>query len=277
MEYLYPLTIAGLSFLIRTPFAVTLPEYFQPFRAAGASPAEPDYTVWVYTNDLCPHTIRETDIVRSFALERGREIVCAEPDGREDTLYLIMPADFQERFAENANWLLYLALERPLLRRERIVLHASAVVYEGHSYLFTAPSGGGKSTQAGLWEKELHAEILNGDKVILHCVGETLIAYGSPIAGSSGIYKNLSAPVAAIVKLEKTPYNRVTELSMREAYLLLYSEAVKSGSDAQFNQYLTTVLAGYPKTVPFVRLQCLPDGSAVYAFLQYIRDHKRIL
>ena len=49
--------------------------------------------------------------------------------------YLLMGARFYEK----------------LLYFKGMLLHASAVVVDGEAYLFTAPSGTGKSTHTGLW------------------------------------------------------------------------------------------------------------------------------
>ena len=40
---------------------------------------------------------------------------------------------------------------RELIGHGRLFLHASAVVHEGAAYLFSAPSGTGKSTHTALW------------------------------------------------------------------------------------------------------------------------------
>ena len=131
-------------------------------------------------------------------------------------------------------------------------------------------SGGGKSTQAEIWEHSLHAKVINGDKVILYDNGTNLIAYGSPIAGSSGIYRNICAPVAAIVQLEKGSENTITPMTMRDRYLLLYGEAVKSDWDADFNRSLLRLASSYPQRTEYVRLHCLPDPSAAECLLHYL-------
>ena len=54
-----------------------------------------------------------------------------------------------------------------LLLHEGMMLHASAVAMEGKCYLFSAPSGTGKSTHTKQWQKffgEEKAEIINDDK-----------------------------------------------------------------------------------------------------------------
>lgn len=51
---------------------------------------------------------------------------------------------------------------KTLLRFDGMMLHASAVAADGEAYLFSAPSGTGKSTHTALWQ-----ELLGKDKVLI--------------------------------------------------------------------------------------------------------------
>ena len=270
MQFRYDLIIAGLHFRICSPFFLNLPEYFRPFLVTEVFPAEPDVNINVEAEDLQKDKWLQDTILQSFYWDHGKSIYRLESKLKPEQITLVIPQEFRERFAQNANWLLYLAPERPLLHYGRLILHASAVIYHERAYLFTAPSGGGKSTQAKIWEQTLHAQVINGDKVVLHNNGSDLIAYGSPIAGTSGIYRNICAPVAAIVQLEKGLENTITPLTMRDRYLLLYGEAVKSDWDANFNRSLLQLAASYLQRTEYVQLRCVPDHSAAECLLDYL-------
>ena len=270
MQFRYDLIIAGLHFRICSPFFLNLPEYFRPFLVTEVFPAEPDVDINVEAGDLQKDKWLQDTILQSFYWDHGKSIYRLESKLKPEQITLVIPQEFRERFAQNANWLLYLAPERPLLHYGRLILHASAVIYHERAYLFTAPSGGGKSTQAKIWEQTLHAQVINGDKVVLHNNGSDLIAYGSPIAGTSGIYRNICAPVAAIVQLEKGLENTITPLTMRDRYLLLYGEAVKSDWDANFNSSLLQLAASYLQRTEYVQLRCVPDHSAAECLLDYL-------
>lgn len=150
------------------------------------------------------------------------------------------------------------------------MLHASAVVYQGKAYLFTAPSGGGKSTHADLWVKHYHAVLLNGDKVIIDPKACPATAYGGPVAGSSRIYRKLSAPIAGIFLVEKAPHNRVTPVTPRESVLALYAAMVKNGTDDRFNTDVLDLTIDLVKQIPVFTLECTPEKSAVDCILQQI-------
>ena len=275
MPFHYDLSFAGLRFRISSAFSLCLPECFRPFFRAEVFPAAPDVTVRVETGSLEERGGAADAVVQGYYWDHGKSIYRLESRTAPGQITLLIPPEFQERFAQNANWLLYLAPERPLLHYGRLILHASAVLYEGEAYLFTAPSGGGKSTQAAIWEDVMHAQVINGDKVILHDDGTRLVAYGSPIAGSSGIYRDICAPVAVIAQLEKGEKNIVTPLTMQERCLLLYGEAVKSDWDTDFNRHLLQLAARCPQRAEYVRRRRLPEPSAAEFLLHYLNKKKR--
>ena len=151
MQFRYDLVITGLYFRICSAFFLNLPEYFRPFLVTEVFPAEPDVDINVEAGDLQKDKWLQDTILQSFYWDHGKSIYRLESKLKPEQITLVIPQEFRERFAQNANWLLYLALERPLLHYGRLILHASAVLYHERAILFAAPSGGGKSTQAEIW------------------------------------------------------------------------------------------------------------------------------
>ncbi len=270
MQFCYDLSIAKIRFRIYSAFSICLPEYFLPFLTEEVSPAEPDAVIRIAAGQLHDYGSPDNSVIRSIYWDHGKSIYRLESKNAPEQVTVVIPPEAQKGFEQNANWLLYMALERPLLHFGRLILHASAVLYNGRAYVFTAPSGGGKSTQAAIWEKSMHAQVINGDKVILFDNGTELIACGSPIAGSSGIYRNICAPVAVVAQVEKAMENSVTPLTALESYLLLYGEAVKSDWDTNFNKGLSQLATGYPQRTEYVRLRCVPDHSAAECLYEYL-------
>ena len=62
------------------------------------------------------------------------------------------------------------------------LMHAAVVEVDGIAYVFTAPSGTGKSTHVQLWLDHFgpRARVLNGDKPLFRFEGNTLYACGTP-------------------------------------------------------------------------------------------------
>jgi len=85
-----------------------------------------------------------------------------------------------------------------------IMIHASAVVLDGIAYLFSGPSGMGKSTHTRKYLDSFPGSyIINDDKPALRYVGGEWRVYGTPWAGKNGINVNVSVPIAGICFLHR--------------------------------------------------------------------------
>ena len=96
-----------------------------------------------------------------------------------------------------------------LPQHRRLLVHGAVIQYDGRAYLFTAPSGTGKSTHIALWRQYLGSDVrvINGDKPFLHIpedAGRPAIAYGTPWAGKEAWQENAHAPLAGIVLLSRS-------------------------------------------------------------------------
>ena len=258
----YDLRFAGMLFRILAPRPLCLPENLRPFLIDEATKDRPDWVVEVIfgTGNVA---FTEQDSVTRFHWKDDEYFWRIVKAGGDNTCRLFVPEGIADKFVINANWMLFLMPERLLLPFGRIILHSSAVIHEGGAILFTAPSGTGKSTQASLWERFADAEIINGDKVIVSASGDAPVAYGGPIAGTSRIYKDVQAPIRAIVYLHQGSENQLTLLDRRHAFMALYSQAVKSSEDKAFNEALIPLIAKIVETVPVADFFCQPNASAV--------------
>ena len=136
----------------------------------------------------------------------------------------------------------------------------------------TAPSGTGKSTQAELWSENQKAEIINGDRAILRKKDGIWKAYGLPYAGSSDIFRNESAPIAAVVILRQAHYNDVQHLRPAEAFRWIYSETIIRSWDEAFQEKVADLITDLVLHVPVLMLNCLPDEGAVSRLKEEIEN-----
>lgn len=155
-----------------------------------------------------------------------------------------------------------IGMETLLLQHNGLLLHASLIKYGDRAIVFSGPSGIGKSTQADIWEKYLAADILNGDRAALRKTPEGWTAYGSPYAGTSGIYKNDNAPLAAIVLLGQAQENSFQRLTATQALQSLYPELSVHHWDKGFVEKATDLCLQLVEDVPVYRLKCRPEESA---------------
>lgn len=165
-----------------------------------------------------------------------------------------------------------LGLENVLLINHGFLLHASFIDWHGKGILFTAPPGTGKSTQAALWEQYEGAQTINGDRAALVKRNGCWYAYGLPIAGTSGIYRNESAPISAVVILSQAKHNLVRKLRFSEIMRHMYPEITVHRWDANFVNNALNLAIDFIQSVPVYMLECLPDKDAVDALKQVLSE-----
>lgn len=100
-----------------------------------------------------------------------------------------------ELSAENAALGEITNLYRPIAEKmpfyDSVVFHGAAVEYGGRGYIFTAPSGTGKSTHIALWRKYVgDVKIINGDKPILKASDDKTLVCSTPWAGKGRCQSN---------------------------------------------------------------------------------------
>ena len=154
-----------------------------------------------------------------------------------------------------------IGFENLLLQHQGLLLHASLIEYAGQGIALTGPSGVGKSTQAELWRRCFGAKVLNGDRAALRMTPAGWFAYGSPYAGTSGIYCNESAPLRAIVVLSQGKENMLQRLSAGEAMAHIWPELSLRRQDGDFVAKATALCARLLGEIPVYRLECLPHES----------------
>ena len=151
-----------------------------------------------------------------------------------------------------------------------LVLHSSYIVTrQGQGILFSGPSGIGKSTQAALWQRYAGAEIVNGDRALVR--PDTGTVSGVFYAGTSGICRNVTAPLQAVILLEQGSENRITALRPQEAFARLLSQCAYYEWDAASAARMTELAAQLVTNVPVWRMDCRADESAVRALEEAMR------
>ena len=171
----------------------------------------------------------------------------------------------ENMFSSSVQLIHLLSLEKLFLGVNGFILHSSFIRYRDRGILFSAPSGTGKSTQATLWEKYEGAEVLNGDRGLLIRRDEGWTVSGMPFAGSSGIYRNETVPLGAIVVIRQAPDNRIRPITPGEAIRYLYPEISMHRWNTDFVNSILSLVLDLLNKVPVYLLDCRPDQGAVQA------------
>ena len=110
-----------------------------------------------------------------------------------------------------------LVLAHVLAERQGCYFHSSGAIVDGQGLLFVGHSEAGKSTMVKMLQgqAELPVEILCDDRNIVRRRPEGFRVYGTWSHGQVPIVSNGSAPLRAIMFLEKAPENRLVLLQDR--------------------------------------------------------------
>ena len=269
----YHLTLAGLRTILRTPHEITISNNLRPFLCEPHS--EIDCTIELQPCDRLPAFSENgvwngpeyydscKDATRTFHCSTPHSAAFAVTEHFENgnIKIRILPA-YLHYFTGSAGIFNRIGLETLLLQHLGLLLHASLIKFDGKAIAFSGPSGIGKSTQANIWQQHFNAEILNGDRAALRKTADGWVAYGCPFAGTSGIYKNDSASLAAIIVLQQSGENRLHRLSPAEALRHIYPELSIHHWNKAFVAKATDIAIELLRNVPIFLLECLPEESA---------------
>lgn len=152
---------------------------------------------------------------------------------------------------------------RRILNFEGYYVHSSAVVLDGKAYLFTAPSGTGKSTHTEKWVRLFGARYLNDDKPVLRCVDGVWMAYGTPWSGKHDLSSNEGVPVGGIACLSRGEKNGIAPMPPVRAIPYLMSQTVYHLREDNMEKKLK-ILNRLLRDIPIWDLRCLPNDEAAF-------------
>ncbi len=158
-------------------------------------------------------------------------------------------------------WLEVTAVYRKIAERmplyDAFLIHGSVLSVDGAGYMFTAPSGTGKSTHSRLWREYLAGRVvmINDDKPLVHIHDRTAEVFGTPYCGKEGLNTRTSAPLKAICIIERAEENHIHSLTFREAYPDIFRQTYRPHDRAALAKTLG-LLDRLGELVKFYRLGC---------------------
>lgn len=158
------------------------------------------------------------------------------------------------------------AFYKELLDYNGMLLHASCVAVNGEAYLFSAPSGTGKSTHTEKWlECFPQGVIVNDDKPALRKIDGRYFAFGTPFSGKNDISINKGYPVRGICFLDRGE-NRIEKIDPSRALKPLLNQTIRPADESKMDA-LCTIAEDIINSVPFYFMFC--DVSCEAAKMAY--------
>lgn len=233
--------------------------------------------------NICGLTV-ECDFRYGTMTARSEKYLCDK--GNADISIPFNPAamEYYEKIAPNLTIdereLMYTARDfyMELLKFDGFMLHSSAVEVDGRAYLFSAPSGTGKSTHTSLWLELFgdKAQIINDDKPAIRITENGIYAYGTPWSGKSDLNVNEGYPLGGICVLERAEKNFINPLDEGTAVFSILNQTIRPQAPEAMGQLLT-LLDKVIKQIPVWKMGCNISVDAAKMAYEAMSGNSRIL
>ena len=153
---------------------------------------------------------------------------------------------------------------KELLKHKGILLHSSCVVKDNYAYLFSAPSGTGKSTHTSLWlEVFKDAKILNDDKPAILIKNDKIYACGTPFSGKTNLNLNEEYEIKGIAFLERSKDNWIKEMDVNKSIYSILNQTIRPDDEANMDLAISTI-EEIVKRIKIYKFGCNISKDAVY-------------
>ena len=145
-----------------------------------------------------------------------------------------------------------------LAREGGFLVHAASAIRNGKAFLFAGISGAGKTTISRLAPSD--ATLLTDEISYVRRQESGYQACGTPFAGElAKVGENVSAPLAAVLLLEKGPENRLEVVDEKSAVRCLLRNILFFAEDQEMVRMVFQSACDFVERVPVKRLIFTPD------------------
>jgi len=209
-----------------------------------------------YTKQLC----------KEYEIEHQNSDVCdvCVSVSEEDVKKEEAKADKEYPFGYLESLAVYRKLCNMALSFDILLFHCSAIMVDDEVYLFTAPSGTGKSTHTKLWREYFgeKAIMINDDKPLLKFMEDGIYAYGTPWDGKHRISTNTKGKIKGICILERSKVNTIKSVTKKDAFTMILNQTYRP-DDATLMRKTLDLVDKLIANIPIYRLECNISENAV--------------
>lgn len=183
---------------------------------------------------------------------------------RESQIEGIPVLDYSDSYLETLA--VYRKIVTKMLDFDTFLMHGAVVAVGDKAWLFTAPSGTGKTTHINLWLNNIPGSyVVNGDKPLIHICDECTV-YGTPWAGKEGMNQNIGVKLCGIVILNRGAENHIEKVPVTRILPVLIQQSYRPKERVELEKTLS-LLSRMGKKIPMYQLYCNMDPEA--AFVAY--------
>ena len=201
-------------------------------------------------------------LCKDYAIDSKSDIVISVT--KEDIDYESTKSEDNFPFGYLESLAIYRMIAESVLEFNTFLFHSSALEVDGEAYLFTAPSGTGKSTHAKLWKEFFkdRAVIINDDKPLLGFRRDGIYVYGTPWCGKHGLQTNKKVKIKAVCILEQGIENSIRQMTFSESYPMILNQTYRPNDKEKMIKTLELV-NGFIECIPIYKLCCNISEEAV--------------
>ena len=147
-------------------------------------------------------------------------------------------------------------ISEKLLDTDTLLLHGAAIAFNNVSYIFTGPSGIGKTTHINKWLENIPSSfVINGDKPYIKINETDIITCSSPWSGKEELHTNTMAPLKAIILMERADNNHIERITFAQAFPFLLQQIYRP-EDAEKMRKTLSLMQRLSTGVSFYRFYC---------------------
>ncbi len=152
-----------------------------------------------------------------------------------------------------------------------VLFHSSAISYNGYAYLFSAPSGTGKSTHVNNLKTALNGEIeiINDDKPFIKISDNSIFVYGSPWCGKHNLGANVKRELKSIIFLSRSSENKVKKLDANLVVKPLLKQCFMLDNKSDLS-ILLLLLSKLVSFASFYSLTCTKESDSAFVTINQI-------
>lgn len=152
--------------------------------------------------------------------------------------------------------LVHRKMAEALIFHNTILIHGAVITLHNKAFMFTAPSGTGKTTHIQKWIESVEGtSVVNGDKPFVIINEEGAFACGTPWCGKENLGTNAIVSLQSIVFMERSEDNRIEKVEFKSIFPNLLEQTFRPVNADAMKKTLNLLL-GLKNKVTFYKFYC---------------------